>query len=167
MRDQLTQSDIDKMQQEIEYRKLVKRPELLEAVKETRAHGDLSENFEYHAAKKEKNKNESRIRYLERMIKTAQVISDDSKTDEGGMNNTGTVYVEEDDCEETYRIVTTVRSNSLENLISIESPMGKALMRHKVGDRVEIRVSDNYSYFVVIRKIDKTNDDSEDKIRSY
>ena len=155
MRDQLTQSDIDKMQQEIEYRKLVKRPELLEAVKETRAHGDLSENFEYHAAKKEKNKNESRIRYLERMIKTAQVISDDSKTDEVGMNNTVTVYVEEDDCD------------SLENLISIESPMGKALMRHKVGDRVEIRVSDNYSYFVVIRKIDKTNDDSEDKIRSY
>ena len=167
MRDQLTQSDIDKMQQEIEYRKLVKRPELLEAVKETRAHGDLSENFEYHAAKKEKNKNESRIRYLERMIKTAQVISDDSKADEVSMNNTVTVYVEEDDCEETYRIVTTVRSNSLENLISIESPMGKALMRHKVGDRVEIRVSDNYSYFVVIRKIDKTNDDSEDKIRSY
>lgn len=167
MRDQLTQSDIDKMQQEIEYRKLVKRPELLEAVKETRAHGDLSENFEYHAAKKEKNKNESRIRYLERMIKTAQVISDDSKADEVGMNNMVTVYVEEDDCEETYRIVTTVRSNSLENLISIESPMGKALMRHKVGDRVEIRVSDNYSYFVVIRKIDKTNDDSEDKIRSY
>ena len=156
MRDQLTQSDIDKMQQEIEYRKLVKRPELLEAVKETRAHGDLSENFEYHAAKKEKNKNESRIRYLERMIKTAQVISDDSKADEVGMNNTVTVYVEEDDCEETYRIVTTVRSNSLDNL-----------MRHKVGDRVEIRVSDNYSYFVVIRKIDKTNDDSEDKIRSY
>ena len=167
MRDQLTQSDIDKMQQEIEYRKLVKRPELLEAVKETRAQGDLSENFEYHAAKKEKNKNESRIRYLERMIKTAQVISDDSKADEVGMNNTVTVYVEADDCEETYRIVTTVRSNSLENLISIESPMGKALMRHKVGDRVEIRVSDNYSYFVVIRKIDKTNDDSEDKIRSY
>lgn len=167
MRDQLTQSDIDKMQQEIEYRKLVKRPELLEAVKETRAHGDLSENFEYHAAKKEKNKNESRIRYLERMIKTAQVISDDSKADEVGMNNTVTVYVEEDDFEETYRIVTTVRSNSLENLISIESPMGKALMRHKVGDRIEIRVSDNYSYFVVIRKIDKTNDDSEDKIRSY
>ena len=93
--------------------------------------------------------------------------SDDSKADEVGMNNTVTVYVEEDDCEETYRIVTTVRSNSLENLISIESPMGKALMRHKVGDRVEIRVSDNYSYFVVIRKIDKTNDDSEDKIRSY
>ena len=167
MRERLTKSDVEKIEAEIEYRKLTVRKEAIEAVKEARAQGDLSENFEYHAAKKEKNKNESRIRYLERMIKTAQVISDDSKTDEVGMNNTVTVYVEEDDCEETYRIVTTVRSNSLENLISIESPMGKALMRHKVGDRVEIRVSDNYSYFVVIRKIDKTNDDSEDKIRSY
>ena len=167
MKEKLTPKDIEKIQAEIDHRKLVLRPQILDAVREARAQGDLSENFEYHAAKKEKNKNESRIRYLERMIKTAQVISDDSKADEVGMNNTVTVYVEEDDCEETYRIVTTVRSNSLENLISIESPMGKALMRHKVGDRIEIRVSDNYSYFVVIRKIDKTNDDSEDKIRSY
>ena len=167
MREKLTEKDVEKIEQEIEHRKLVVRKEAIEAVKEARAQGDLSENFEYYAAKRDKNKNESRIRYLERMIKTAQVISDDSKTDEVGMNNTVTVYVEEDDCEETYRIVTTVRSNSLENLISFESPMGKALMRHKVGDRIEIRVSDNYSYFVVIRKIDKTNDDSEDKIRSY
>ncbi len=167
MRDQLTQSDIDKMQEEIEYRKLVKRPQLLESVKETRAHGDLSENFEYHAAKREKNKNESRIRYLERMIRTAEIISDESESDEVGMNNTVTVYVEEDDEEEVYRIVTTVRSNSLSNLISIESPLGKALMGHKTGDRVEVVVNDFYSYFVVIRKIDKTTDDSEDKIRGY
>lgn len=167
MRDQLTQSDIDKMQEEIDYRKLVMRPELIEHVKEMRAHGDLSENFEYHAAKREKNKNESRIRYLERMIKTAEIISDESKEDEAGINNTITVYVEEDDEEETYRIVTTVRSDSLSNLISIESPMGKALLGHKVGDRVEVRVSDSYSYYVVIRRIDKTTDDSGDKIRSY
>ena len=167
MGERLTKRDIEKIEEEIEHRKLVIRKEAIEAVKEARAQGDLSENFEYHAAKKEKNKNESRIRYLERMIKTAQVISDDSKADEVGMNNTVTVYVEEDDCEETYRIVTTVRSNSLENLISIESPMGKALMRHKVGDRVEIRVSDNYSYFVVIRKIDKTESEADDKIRSF
>ena len=166
MRDQLTQSDIDKMKEEIEYRKLVKRPELLESVKEARAHGDLSENFEYHAAKREKNKNEGRIRYLERMIKTAQIISDESRDDEVGMNNTVTVYIEEDEEEEVYRIVTTVRSNSLSNLISIESPLGKALLGHKVGDRVEVKVN-NYSYYVVIRKIDKTTDDSEDKIRSY
>lgn len=167
MRDQLTQSDIDKMQEEIDYRKLVKRPELIEHVKEMRAHGDLSENFEYHAAKREKNRNESRIRYLERMIKTAQIISDDSAADEVGMNNTVTVYVEEDDEEETYRIVTTVRSDSLLHLISIESPMGKALLGRKVGDRVEVKVNDNYSYYVVIRKIEKTTDDSKDKIRGY
>lgn len=167
MRDQLTRSDIDKMQEEIDYRKLVKRPELIEHVKEMRAHGDLSENFEYHAAKREKNKNESRIRYLERMIRTAEIISDDSKEDEAGINNTITVYVEEDEEEETYRIVTTVRSDSLSNLISIESPMGKALLGRKVGDRVEVRVSDSYSYYVVIRKIEKTTDDSGDKIRSY
>lgn len=167
MRDQLTQSDIDKMQEEIDYRKLVKRPELIEHVKEMRAHGDLSENFEYHAAKREKNKNESRIRYLERMIRTAQIISDDSKEDEVGINNTITVYVEEDDEEEIYRIVTTVRSDSLSNLVSIESPMGKALLGHKVGDRVEVKVNDAYSYYVVIRKIENTTDDSQDKISRY
>ena len=167
MRDQLTQSDIDKMQEEIDYRKLVKRPELIEHMKQMRAHGDLSENFEYHVAKRDKNKNESRIRYLERMIKTAEIISDASEADEVGINNTITVYVEEDDEEETYRIVTTVRSDSLSNLISIVSPMGKALLGHKVGDRVEVKVNDNYSYFVVIRKIEKTTDDSGDKIRSY
>ncbi len=167
MRDQLTQSDIKKMEEEIEYRKLVKRPELLESVKETRAHGDLSENFEYHAAKREKNKNESRIRYLERMIRSANVIEDTSKADEVGMNNTVTVYIPEDEEEETYRIVTTVRSNSLKNLISIESPLGKALMGHKVGDKVSVKVSDTYSYEVEIRKIDKTTDDSQDQIRGY
>lgn len=167
MRDQLTQSDIKKMEEEIEYRKLVKRPELLESVKETRAHGDLSENFEYHAAKREKNKNESRIRYLERMIKTANVISDESAGDEVGINNTITIYIPEDEEEEVYRIVTTVRSDSLNNLISIESPLGKALMGHKVGDRVNVQVNDKFSYEVEIRKIDKTSDDSDDKIRSY
>lgn len=167
MRDQLTQTDIDKMQQEIDHRKLVMRPQLLEAVKDARAQGDLSENFEYYAAKREKNRNESRIRHLERMIKTAHVISDKSGEDEVGINNTVRVYVEEDGEEETYRIVTTVRSNSLENLISIDSPMGKALLGHKEGDRVEIKVNDMYSYAVIIRNIEKTTDESQDKIRGY
>ncbi|MBO5095025.1 MAG: transcription elongation factor GreA [Lachnospiraceae bacterium] len=167
MYDKLTKSDMKKMREEIEYRKLTLRPKLLEDVKETRAHGDLSENFEYHAAKREKNKNESRIRYLERMLKTAQVIDDSSKEDEVGMNNTVEVYFEEDDTTEAYRIVTTVRGDSLHNLISIESPLGKALMGRREGDRVEVRVNDSYSYFVVIRKIINTEDDSADKIRSY
>ena len=167
MYDKLTQSDIQKMKEELEYRKVELRKQLLEDVKETRAHGDLSENFEYHAAKREKNKNESRIRYLERMIRTAQVIDDSSKEDEVGMNDKVEIYFEEDDMTETYRIVTTVRSNSLNGLVSIESPMGKALLGHKVGDRVEIQVNASYSYYVVIQSIDKTQDDSEDKIRSY
>ncbi len=167
MGEKLTRSDIAKINEEIEYRKLVVRKEALEAVKEARAHGDLSENFEYHAAKKDKNRNESRIRYLERMVKNAQVIDDNSKEDEIGLNNTVTVYVEEDDCEETYRIVTSVRGNSLDGYISIESPVGKALIGKKQGERVEIKVSDTYSYFVVVRKIEKTTDDSQDKIRQF
>lgn len=167
MYDKLTKSDVQKMQKEIEYRKVTLRKQLLEDVKETRAHGDLSENFEYHAAKREKNKNESRIRYLERMIRTAEVIDDSSQEDEVGMNNTVEVLIEEDNTVETYRIVTTVRGDSLHNLISIESPVGKALMGHKEGDRVEVKVNDNYSYFMVIRKIIKTDDDSQDKIRSF
>ena len=167
MNDRLTQSDIDKMQKEIEYRKLELRKQLLEDVKETRAHGDLSENFEYHAAKRAKNQNESRIRYLERMIKTAHIIEDNSRDDEVGMNNQVTVLFEEDGSVETYKIVTTVRGDSLHNLISIESPLGKALMRHKEGDRVEVKVNDNYSYFVTIQKIENTKDDDTDRIRSY
>ena len=154
MYDELTAEDIKKMEEEIEYRKLVVRKQALEAVKEARAHGDLSENFEYHAAKKDKNQNESRIRYLEKMIKTAKIISTDSAEDEVGINNTVTVYFIDDDEEETYRIVTTVRSNSQKNLVSNESPIGKALLGHKVGDKVEVRVNDNYSYELEIRKIE-------------
>lgn len=167
MYDRLTQSDIDKMEKEIEYRKLELRKELLEDVKEARSHGDLSENFEYYAAKKAKNKNESRIRYLERMIKTANIVEDTTKDDEVGMNNQVTVLFEEDGTTETYKIVTTVRGDSLNNLISIESPLGKALLRHKEGDRVEVKVNDNYSYYVIIQKIENTKDDENDRIRSY
>ena len=162
MNDRLTEKDIKKMEEEIEHRKLVIRKEALEQVKEARAQGDLSENFEYYAAKKYKNQNESRIRYLERMIKTATVISDDSKDDEVGMNNTVDVYFEEDDEIETYKIVTTVRGNSLKNLISKESPLGAAIFGKKVGDRCEVRVNDDFSYFVVIKKIQNTIDDSEE-----
>ena len=167
MYDQLTEQDIRKMKEEIEYRKLVVRKNALEAVKEARAQGDLSENFEYHAAKKDKNQNESRIRDLEKMVKTAKIISTDSAADEVGMNNTVTVYFEEDDEEEVYRIVTTIRGNSLKNLITNESPLGKALIGHKAGDRVEVVVNDSYSYYVQIRKIENTVDEDSDKIRSF
>lgn len=167
MRNELTKKDIEKMQEEIEYRKLVVRKEALEAVKEARAHGDLSENFEYHAAKKDKNQNESRIRYLEKMIKTAVVVSEESAEDEVGLNNTVEVYFEEDDVTEKYKIVTTVRTDALNGLISTESPLGSALIHRKVGDRVEVRVNENTSYFVVIKSIENTVDDGSDPIRRF
>ena len=167
MYNQLTQKDIEAMEAEIEERKLVIRPKLLESVKEARAHGDLSENFEYYAAKREKNKNESRIRFLERMIKTAQVIPDNSREDEIGMNNTVEVEFEEDGSIEKYKIVTTMRGNSLEGLISVESPIGKALMGHKVGDRVHVQVNESYGYDLIVKAIENTEDDGSDKLRSF
>lgn len=167
MKEQLTNRDVELIEQEIEHRKLVVRKEAIEAVKEARAHGDLSENFEYHAAKRDKNKNESRIRYLERMLKTAEIISDDSKEDEIGINNTVTLYFEDDDEEETYRIVTSIRGDSLKNRISIESPFGKALIGKKVGERVYIDVNGNDGYYVVVRKIENTGNEDTDTIRSY
>lgn len=167
MYDELTAKDIRKMEEEIEYRKLVVRPQALEDVKEARSHGDLSENFEYYAAKKYKNQNESRIRYLERMIRTAKVISDESAEDEVGMNNTVTVEFVDDGTVEVYKIVTTVRGNSLAGLISNESPLGKALLGHKVGDIVHVQVNDAVGYDVRITKIENTVDDGSDKIRSF
>lgn len=167
MRDKLTKSDIKKIEEEIEHRKLVVRKEAIEAVKEARAHGDLSENFEYQAAKKDKNRNESRIRYLERMLKTAVIVDDTSKEDEVGINNTVEIYIEEDDEIETYRLVTSVRGSSINGLISIESPLGKAILGHKVDDRVLVKVNDDYAYYVVIKKIINTQNDEDDRIRSY
>ena len=167
MREQLTESDIKKIREEIEYRKLVVRKEAIEAVKEARAQGDLSENFEYYAAKKDKNRNESRIRYLENMIKNARVVSDKSGSDEVGLNDTVTLYFEDDDEEEVYRLVTSIRGNSLKGLISIESPLGKAVRGHKEGDSVYVRLGENAGYFVVIKKIEKTGEDDTDRIRSY
>ena len=167
MYDELTPSDIRKMEEEIKHRKSVIRPQVLEEVKEARAHGDLSENFEYHAAKKVKNQNESRIRYLERMIRTAKVISEDSAEDEVGINNTVTVEFADDGSVETYRIVTTVRGNSLEGLISNESPMGKALLGKKEGETVHVQVNPSVGYEVKILKIEKTGDDDSIELRSF
>jgi transcription elongation factor GreA len=160
MFNQLTESDIKKMEEEIEYRKVVVRKEKLEAVKEARAQGDLSENFEYYAAKKDKNANERRIRYLDRMVRTANVISDASAEDEVGINNTVRVYFEDDEEEETYRIVTTVREDVLNGIISNISPMGKALLGHKVGDRVAVTPEKGEPFYVVIRSIENTVDES-------
>lgn len=166
MYDRLTRQDIEKMEREIEHRKLVVRKEALEDVREARAHGDLSENFEYKAAKKFKNENESRIRYLERMIKTAQLVEDDSGEQEIGLNDTVRVYFEDDGCEEEYKIVTTVRSDAGNHMVSIEAPMGKALLKHQAGERVYVAVNEKNGYYVQIREIRKSDDESED-IRKF
>ncbi len=163
----LTRKDVEKIEQEIEHRKLVVRKEILEAVKEAKAQGDLSENFEYYAARQEKGKNDSRIRYLEGILKTATIISDSSGEDEVGLNNTVEVYYVEDDETETFRLVTSIRGDAMSGLISIESPVGKAILGHKVGDRVRVQVSDDYGYEVEIRRIDKTGDDDSIGIRSF
>ena len=153
--DRLTRKDVEKMKKEVEERKLVVRKQALEDVKEARAQGDLSENFEYKAAKQFKNRNESRIRYLEKMIKTAKIIEDDSDESQVGLNDSVTIY-----------IVPTIRSDAINNMVSIESPIGRSLMKHKVGDRVYIKINDSDGYYAVIRNIDKSDDESE-KISSY
>lgn len=160
MGEKLTKSDVDKIEEEINYRKLVVRKNAIEAVKEARAQGDLSENFEYYAAKKDKNQNESRIRYLERMLKNAQIVSDESKDDEVGINNTVELYMEDDDEVETYRLVTSIRGNSLEGLISIESPLAKPFLNIKQATGCYVKVNDKIGYYVEIRSIRNTQGDT-------
>ena len=165
MAEKLTKADIKKIEAEIEMRKLELRPKLIEAVKEARAQGDLSENFEYYAAKREKNQNESRINYLERMIKFANIVEDKAKSDEVGLGKIVKVYYIDDDEEDTYTIVTPIRSNSLENRLSIESPIGKALLGHKVGDIVHINLNSSSGYDLKILEI--RIDDTDYNIRSF
>mgnify|MGYP000810310592 CR=1 FL=1 len=167
MYDELTRQDLQKMQEEIDYRVQVLRPRLIEDVQTARAFGDLSENFEYKCAKQEKNRNDSRIRYLERMIKTAKVIDASSNPDEIGLFDKVTIYIEEDDEEQTIELVTTLRQNALKGLISKESPVGKAVMGHKKGDRVTVHVNETYSYDIVIRDVQKGSDDETLPISSY
>ena len=159
MYDELTKEDIQKMQEEIDYRVQQLRPKLIEDVQTARAFGDLSENFEYKAAKQEKNRNESRIRFLENMIKTAVVIADHSGADTVGLYDRVTVYLEEDDETEVYQIVTTMRQDALHGLVSKESPMGKALLGRRVGDRPYVQVNEQYGYYVEVRSIEKGTDD--------
>ena len=166
MHEKMTRGDIEKLQAEIDERRLKLQPELIASVQEARAQGDLSENFEYYAAKREKRQNESRIRYLERMIRTAHVIDTEDRAGEVTMNKTVEVYFPEDDETETFKIVTTIRGNSLKGLISIDSPLGKALLHHREGDRVTVRMENGSSYEVEIRSISDTQEEDEE-IRSF
>ena len=167
MHNELTRQDLELMRQELDHRRLELRPQLSEAVKAARAFGDLSENFEYKAAKKEKNRNDSRIRYLENMIRTAVVIEDRSGQDTVGLYDRVTVYLEEDDEETTFQIVTTMRQDALHGRISKESPVGRALLGKKAGDRVHIQVNDSYGYDAVIRNIEKGSDDGSAPLNAF
>ena len=156
---ELTKKDLEKIRQELDHRRIELRPQLLEAVKEARAFGDLSENFEYKAAKQEKNKNERRIRFLERTLKTARVVEDRSAPDRVGLYDKVTVLLEDEGETETYQIVTTLRQDALRGIISKESPMGRALMGRRAGDRATVELDNGYSYEVVIQAIEKGEDD--------
>lgn len=167
MYDELTRGDVQKMQEEIDYRTQVLRPKLIEDVQTARAFGDLSENFEYKCAKQEKNRNDSRVRYLQRMIKTARVIEDRSRADTAGLYDTVEILMENTGRTRKIQLVTTLRQDALKGLISKESPVGKALMGHRVGDRVQVEVSPELKYFVEIRAIEKGKDDDSLEISSY
>lgn len=167
MHNELTQIDLQKMREELNYRRITLRPQLLEEVKVARSFGDLSENFEYKAAKQEKNKNESRIRYLENMIKTAVVIEDRSAADTVGLYDRVTIRLEEDGEEETWQVVTTVRQDVSRGLISKESPMGSALMGRKAGERFYVRVNKEFGYYAVVSSIEKGRDDGSAALNSY
>ena len=159
MHDELTREDIKKMQEELDYRRLKLHPEILEEVKRTRAFGDLSENYEYKAAKQAQRENMSRMRYLEGMIKSARVIADRSSADEVGLFDRVEIYMPAENETEIIRVVTTVRCDPRKGLISKESPFGQAVLGKKVGDRFTVQVSEHYSYEAEIRSIVKDSDD--------
>ena len=167
MHDELTRVDMDKMRQELEYREHELMPRILEDVKTARSFGDLSENFEYQAAKQEQRKNMSRIRYLKQMLASAVVIDAESAEDVAGLFDSVTLYMEEDEEEMTVRFVTTLRQNALNGLISKESPLGQAVLGHRAGERVHVKVSEEYSYWVKILSIEKGQDDESLDISAY
>ncbi len=167
MHNELTKIDLQKMREELDYRRITLRPKLLEEVKTARSFGDLSENFEYKAAKQEKNRNESRIRFLENMIRTAVVIEDRSGADTVGLYDKVTVFLEDEGEEETWQVVTTVRQDALHGLISKESPMGSALLGRKVGERFYVQVDRGYGYYAQVRAIEKGRDDGSVALNRY
>lgn len=166
MYDELTEVDIQKMKDEIDYRTLQLRPKLIEEVKVARGFGDLSENFEYKAAKREKNRNDSRIRYLQNMIKTAVVIERNDEADGVALFDKVT-FQDEDGDEETIQLVTTLRQDALKGLISKESPVGKAVLGRRSGDRVQVDMGGGRGYWLQILSIEKGSDDGSIPIGSF
>ena len=168
MHDKLTRQDIALMEKELEDRRVNIRPQIMEEVKRTRAFGDLSENYEYKAAKDAQRKNDSRMRYLENMIKTARII-DENKGRPGGVKlyDRVTLWLPEDEEELVIQVVSTVRTNPTAGLISLESPLGKAVLGAKVGDTVTVRVNDAYSYDAEIRVVEEAQDDGSAPLLPY
>ena len=167
MHDELTAVDIEKMRRELAYRETELMPRILEDVKTARSFGDLSENFEYKAAKDEQRRNASRIRYLKQMIASAVVIEDTSEDGTVGLFDTVELFLEDENEEMTVRFVTTLRQNALEGLISKESPLGQAVLGRSVGERVFVRVSGDAGYWVQIRSVSKGEDDDSLDISAY
>ena len=167
MYDELTEIDIKKMQDEIDYRRGTLAPKLGAELRRTREFGDLSENAEYKEAKREKRRNDARIRYLENMIRTANVIEIEKSDGRVALFDNVTVLNEKNGMEKTVQIVTTLRQNALAGYVSKESPLGRAIMGKAVGDRALVQVSDTVSYFVVIKKIESGNDNEDIPISSY
>lgn len=167
MYNELTEIDVRKMQEEIDYRMRVVRPKCIEDLQTARGFGDLSENYEYKAAKQELRRCDSRLRYLRRMIDTARVISVKEEAGVVQLFDTVELYYEDDDESETIRLMTTLRQDAVSGIISKESPLGRAILGHKVGDRVEVRVRDGFSYFVRIQAIQKGSDDDSLPISSF
>ena len=167
MHNELTKKDIQMMKEELDYRRIQLRPQLLEAVKEARAFGDLSENFEYKAAKQEKNRNESRIRFLENMIKTAVVLPEPEESDGVALYDKVTVFLEDEGDTEVYQVVTTMRQDALNGLISKKSPLGKALLGRRVGEKFHIQVNDKCGYDAVVKAIEKGADDGSVPLNQF
>ncbi len=168
MHDKLTKKDIALMEAELEDRRLNQRPKIMEEVKRTREFGDLSENYEYKAAKQAQRRNDSRMRYLQNMIKTAEVIDDEQSQSEGAkLYDRVTLYLPEDDEIMTIQVVTTVRVMPDQGFISLESPLGKAVLGHRVGDTVTVHVNEHYSYDAVIKSIEADSDDGSAPLMSY
>lgn len=167
MYDELTEIDIQKMREEIDHRVRVLRPKLIEDVQAARAFGDLSENYEYKVAKQEKNRNESRIRFLENMIKTAVVLPEPEESDGVALYDKVTVFLEDEGDTEVYQVVTTMRQDALHGLISKESPLGKALLGRRVGEKFHIQVNDKYGYDAVVKAIEKGADDGSVPLNQF
>lgn len=166
MSNEMTQVDIDQLKKELAERQ-ARVPDLREEVKRTKEYGDLSENDEYRCAKREYNRNKSRMRYLERTLEHAVVIRVDSAEDEVGLFDWVDIFYPEDDETRTVRLVTSLRNDVLTDNISKDSPFGRALLGRKVGQTVTIRVNDTVSYPVKILKIRKGQDDPDLPISSF